>query len=110
MRAPSKMTPSAPFFSCSLSGYPLLCSLLSPFTVGYLDGFSLGGRENMAVCDIDNEPMHGAALGLDINITKCEVIGRRYSIHKIGTVNLATLILLDPEDSSPLGVLLLVGG
>ena len=58
----------------SLTVHPLLSSLQSPFAVGYLDDFTIGGTESAVAQDINTVFVKGAELGLRPNVSKCELI------------------------------------
>ncbi|HSN23925.1 MAG TPA: hypothetical protein VLS45_07110, partial [Methylomicrobium sp.] len=57
-----------------LTVHPLLSSLNSNLTIGYLDDFTLGGPTSTVARDVDNIICSGEALGLHLNSSKCELI------------------------------------
>jgi hypothetical protein len=52
----------------------LLTSLSSLVSIGYMDNFTLGGREGVVVKDIVNIVVEGERIGFHLNTSKCEVI------------------------------------
>ena len=58
----------------SLTIHPLLQSLSSALVIGYLDDITLGGSENTVAADVALVQAQGEAIGLKLNITKCEYI------------------------------------
>ena len=54
--------------------HPLLESLGSELTEGYLDDLTLGGLQSVVVADIQQVMKIGMAMGLVLNVSKCEVI------------------------------------
>lgn len=54
--------------------HPLLESLESEFTEGYLDDFTLGGLQSVVASDVQRVMEIGAAMGLFLNVSKCEII------------------------------------
>ena len=53
---------------------PLLESLGSELTVGYLDDLTLGGLQNQVAKDVQRVIAVADELGLTLNISKCELI------------------------------------
>ena len=62
-----------PLLFC-LTIQPLLSSLQSSLTIGFMDDVTLGGRVDVVANDIQHINCFGAILGLNLNITKCELI------------------------------------
>ena len=58
----------------SLTVHPLLSSLSSNLTIGYLDDFTLGGLASTVADDVNIVIHKGASLGLQLNRSKCEII------------------------------------
>lgn len=54
--------------------HPLLLSLESDVTLGYLDDVTLGGPEDKVAADVQRVADVGCAMGLQLNVSKCEVI------------------------------------
>ena len=65
--------PLGPLLFC-LTIQPLLQSLSSKFAIGYLDDLTLGGVEEVLAADVAQIREQGEALGLKLNINKCEFI------------------------------------
>ena len=69
---PQQGDPLGPTLFC-LAVQPLLSSLSSELTAGYLDDFSLGGPEQVVARDVDTVITEGSKLGLHLNFDKCEL-------------------------------------
>jgi len=70
---PQQGDPLGPLlFCCAIS--PLLNSLLSDLTLGYLDDLTLAGHINTVASDVRRVVEDGRKLGLHLNPSKCEVI------------------------------------
>ena len=65
--------PIGPLLFC-LTLHPLLSSLSSDVRIGYLDDVTLGGDLSVLSRDVASVSSQGAAIGLCLNTTKCEVI------------------------------------
>ena len=65
--------PLGPLLFC-LTLQPLLNSLSSPLKVGYLDDITLGGPIDLVNTDVSTIISTGTAIGLNLNLTKCEII------------------------------------
>lgn len=65
--------PLGPLLFC-LTIHPLLQSLSSQLIIGYLDDITLGGDEQTVAADVALVQAQGEALGLKLNINKCEFI------------------------------------
>lgn len=63
-----------------LTVHPLLSSLNSNLTIGYLDDFTLGGSVSTVANDVNTIINKGASVGLHLNRSKCEVISRQADI------------------------------
>jgi len=70
----SRGTPSVCFFFAKFSVHPLLTSLNSDLTLGYLDDLTLAGPEQTVVLDVQRVMETGGKKGLHLNPSKCEVI------------------------------------
>ena len=64
--------PLGPLLFC-LTIQPMLQSLSSTLVIGYLDDITLGGDEQVLAADMVQIQEQGEALGLRLNITKCEL-------------------------------------
>ena len=53
---------------------PLLLSLCSELTEGYMDDLTLGGPEDQVAIDVETIRRRGEELGLQLNVKKCEFI------------------------------------
>ena len=53
-----------------------LCSLSFPLTVGLMDNVTLRDPKSTVYTDVGLSRIEGAELGLNLNISKCEVISR----------------------------------
>ena len=63
-----------------LAVHPLLLSLASELSFGYLDDFTIGGPISTVAADVASIKNKGASLGLTLNPSKSEVISRSGSI------------------------------
>ena len=54
---------------------PMLCSLQSELNLGYLDDVSLGGPVDSVASDVAKIARIGGDMGLQLNTSKCELIG-----------------------------------
>ena len=54
--------------------HPMLQSLASDIVIGYLDDITLGGDEPVLAADVAQIQTQGEAVGLKLNINKCEFI------------------------------------
>ena len=70
---PQQGDPLGPLLFCDTI-QPLLTSLESELTLGYLDDVTLGGRQDVVISDIQRITIEGGDLGLRLNPSKCEVI------------------------------------
>src|SRR5215469_14295172 len=55
---------------------PLLTGCNSELKVGYLDDFTIGGKSDRVVFDVEWINSHSAELGLKLNEQKCELIAK----------------------------------
>jgi len=54
--------------------HPLLASLKSELTLGYLDDLTLGGHQSKVSEAVHKVDELGRQLGLELNVSKCELI------------------------------------
>ena len=103
---PQQGNPLGPLLFC-LAIQPLLTSLKSPFSSGYLDDSTVGGPEVLVASDVDQVVARVAEIGLHLNITKCELI--HHPQYSQQTSLLRTFIPVGINEASLLGVPLLEG-
>ena len=70
---PQQGDPPRPLLFCN-SVHPLLTSLNSDLTLGYLDDLTLAGSEQTVVSDVHRVMETGGKMGLHLYPSKCEVI------------------------------------
>ena len=70
---PQQGDPIGPLLFCN-TVHPLLESLQSELPLGYLDDFTLGGEQSVVAKDVERVAEFGQAMGLTLNISKCELI------------------------------------
>ena len=70
---PQQGDPLGPLLFCSTI-HPLITSLSSDLTLGYLDGLTLAGPQSVVAADIQQVMAEGSKMGLRLNPSKCEVI------------------------------------
>jgi hypothetical protein len=70
---PQQGDPLGPLLFCNTI-HPLLTSLDSFLRLGYMDDVTLGGSQETVARDIQSIINEGHALGLNLNISKCELI------------------------------------
>ena len=68
-----QVDPLGPLLFC-LTIQPILSSLQSDLTIGFMDDVTLGGDMHVVSSDIQHIKCSGATLGLNLNISKCELI------------------------------------
>ena len=103
---PQQGDPLGPLLFC-LAIQPLLTSLKSPFSSGYLDDLTVGGPEVLVASDVDQVVARGAEIGLHLNVTKCELI--HHPQYSPQTSLLRTFIPVGIDEASLLGAPLLEG-
>ncbi len=59
---------------------PLLLSLSSHLTLGFLDDLTLGGPIDMVAADVQTVIKEGEAMGLRLNCSKCELVVKRRTL------------------------------
>jgi len=91
----------------SLTIHPLLDSLNSALTLGYLDDLTLGDDQAVIADDVSRVISAGSALGLSLNIDKCEIITRPTTV--INDPLLQSFIRLNADEASLLGAPLFQG-
>jgi len=89
-----------PLLFC-LAIQPLLTSLKSPFSSGYLDDLTVGGPEVLVASDVDQVVAGGAEMSLHLNVAKCELI--RHPSYSQQTSLLKTFIQVGIDEASLLG-------
>jgi hypothetical protein len=97
--------PLGPFLFC-ITLHPILSSLSSKLTLGYLDDITIGGMMDTVADDIDLVRSAGERLGLNLNAKKCEVI---YSGPPPSRHTFSEFIHLSHESSTLLGAPLIPG-
>src|ERR1700759_3792967 len=65
--------PLGPLLFC-LTIHPMFQSLASDIVIGYLDNITLGGAESVLAADVAQIQAQGEAMGLKLNVNKCEFI------------------------------------
>jgi len=80
---------------------PLLDSLRSTLTLGYLDDVTLGGPQDEAGSDVSRIIEVGQSLGLQLNVAKCQVVTRPGTVISDPTIGRFTAVSL--KDSVLLG-------
>ena len=70
---PQQGDPLGPLLFCSTI-HPLITSLSSDLTLGYLDDLTLAGPQSVVAADIQQVMAEGSKMGLCLNPSKCEVI------------------------------------
>jgi hypothetical protein len=68
--------PLGPLLFC-LSIHPLLLEFSSPFTIGFMDDITIGGPAPLVDNDVSLIRTKGKALGLHLNVDKCEQISKQ---------------------------------
>ena len=97
--------PLGPLLFC-MTIQPMLSSLSSELVIGYLDDITLGGAESEVEKDFQEVRIQGEAVGLKLNVSKCEHI----SHHGSSTAaSFEHFIHLQPKDAILLGAPLSTG-
>ena len=65
--------PLGPLLFC-LAIHPILTSFTSELVIGYMDDITLGGDEESLARDVQLTRVQGEAMGLKLNVKKCEFI------------------------------------
>jgi len=65
--------PLGPLLFC-LAIHPILLSFTSELVIGYMDDITLGGDEKTLALDVHQVRTQGEAMGLRLNVKKCEFI------------------------------------
>jgi len=88
---PQQGDPLGPLLFCDTI-QPLLDSLKSVLTLGYLDDVTLGGPQDEVASDVRRIIEVGQTLGLELNISKCEVITHPGTVISDPTICLFTAV------------------
>src|SRR5664279_3347296 len=70
---PQQGDPLGPLLFCNTL-HPLLQSLTSDLTLGYLDDLTLGGPQQQVAEDVYRIQALGESIGLHLNVSKCELV------------------------------------
>ena len=97
--------PLGPLLFC-LAIHPILTSLSSNLVAGYLDDITLGGDEKTLAHDVSTIRARGEAMGLKLNVRKCEFINKDAKATK---PIFSDFILLDTANATLLGAPLTAG-
>jgi len=103
---PQQGDPLGPFLFC-LTVQPLLDSLSSNLSIGFLDDFTLGGHETVVADDVNTIIESGEMLGLNLNTNKCELICEQQD--QLESDLLRSFFRIQPDDSYLLGAPLFPG-
>ena len=97
--------PLGPLLFC-IAVQPFLSNLQSVLRIGFLDDVTLGGPASTVGIDVVSFSTACSGIGLDLNVTKCELISKNQ-----GQLpdSLRAFIQLTPDNASCLGTPLLVG-
>jgi hypothetical protein len=98
--------PLGPLLFCN-SIHPLLQSLDSLLKLGYLDDLTVAGPEETVATDVSRVIQIGGSMGLQLNVSKCELICAIDSI--ITDPTLSSFKIVQPIDSTLLGAPLFPG-
>ena len=96
---PQQGDPLGPLLFCTTI-HPLISSMGSDLTLGYLDDLTLAGPQNVVASDIQKVAAEGSKMGLCLNPSKCEVICHPdlnivdQTIESFNSVNVADATLL----------------
>jgi hypothetical protein len=103
---PQQGDPLGPLLFCNTE-QPLLDSLGSELTLGFLDDLTLGGEQNVVAEDVARIDEVGRGMGLVLNVSKCELIAHPDSV--VTDPQLQSFRRLPPEEASLLGAPLFRG-
>jgi len=98
--------PLGPLFFCN-TVHPLLSSLASDLTLGYLDDFTLGGKVETVALDTKRIVELGSEMGLILNTAKCEIIAHPSLV--VDDPLLQSFTRVEPCDATLLGAPLFAG-
>jgi len=87
--------------------HPLLTSLGSVLRLGYMDDVTLGGSQDAVARDVQTVMEVGHEVGLDLNISKCELISRPGCV--VTDPTLQSFLQLPVSDAELLGAPLFPG-
>jgi hypothetical protein len=81
---PQQGDPLGPLMFC-ITLHPLLSRLRSEFKIGFLDDLTTGGHVDVVARDVEVIARDAAALGLQLNEAKCEIISKNAHLttHKV---------------------------
>jgi len=91
----------------SLSVQPLLESVSSEITLGYLDDFTLGDAESVVASDVKRIVEVGQTMGLALSTGKCELIAHPETV--VSDAVLQSFKRLEPSEATLLGAPILPG-
>ena len=86
---------------------PLLLSLASQLTLGYLDDFTLGGNAATVAQDVSRIVELGSKMGLTLNAAKCELVAHSGLV--VDDPILQSFSRVEPGDATLLGAPLFSG-
>jgi hypothetical protein len=98
--------PIGPLLFC-ITVQPLLQSLKSELTLGYLDDLTLAGDQHVAAEDVERITAFGSQLGLSLNVSKCEIITHSNTV--VTEPLLQSFIRVEMNNASLLGAPLFKG-
>ena len=76
---PQQGDPLGPLLFCNTI-HPLLESLVSELTIGYLDDLTLAGDQSSVSEDVKRIQEKGTSMGLQLNVKKCELIAHNNTV------------------------------
>ena len=91
---PQQGDPLGPLLFC-LAIQPMLSSLTSELTIGYLDDLTLAGDQKVVAEDVQNILAYSKDLGLTLNVSKCEVIAPHTT--RVSDLFLSSFQRVDPS-------------
>ena len=103
---PQQGDPLGPLLFCTTI-HPLISSLGSDLTLGYLDDLTLAGPQSVVATDIQQVITEGSKMGLCLNSSKCEVISHPDSNFADPTIS--SFIFVNVADATLLGAPLFPG-
>ena len=103
---PQQGDPLGPL-SFSNTVHPLLESMVSDLTLGYLDDVTLGGQQGQVAKDVNRVIEVGHKMGLILNVSKCELIADPRTT--VTDQTLQSFQRIDVQDASLLGAPLFPG-
>jgi hypothetical protein len=97
---PQQGDPIGPLLFCNTI-HPLLESLKSELTIGYLDDMTLAGDQTTVAEDVQHIMTEGARMGLLLNVSKCEIITHKQTV--IMDPLLSSFLRVDLDNACLLG-------